>query len=242
MLLLRSALFYVVFYGSTFVFSMALILFGWMLPFGARCAIPRAWGRTNLWGLRVFCGLKVEVHGLENIPAGPGVFLSKHQSAWETTALWPILNLPLAWVLKRELMWIPIFGWALAVMQPVAINRKEVKKALKDVVDQGLAQLAKGRWVLIFPEGTRTAPGQQGKYGGSGALLASKAGVPVVPIAHNAGVFWRRRGIAKHAGTIQVRIGQAIDTKGLSAGEINRRTEEWIEAQVASLDQQSPRA
>lgn len=237
MLFLRSFLYYILFYGSTALFSLVLVLVGWALPFAQRCTIARGWGGFNLWALRAVCGLKVEVQGLENIPPGNGVFLVKHQSAWETMALWPLLGKPLTWVLKRELMWIPIFGWALAVMEPVAIDRKAIKKALKEVVEQGTVRLARGRWVLIFPEGTRTAPGQHGKYGGSGALLASKAGVPVVPIAHNAGVFWRRRGIAKQAGTIQLRIGPPIDTQGISAGEINRRAEEWIEAQVAALPQ-----
>ena len=235
MLLARSLLFYPLFFGSTLFFSLLLVIFGWALPYAQRCRIAVAWGAFNLWVLRVVCGLSYRVLGLENLPVGNAVLLVKHQSAWETLALWPILNRPLTWVLKRELMWIPVFGWALAVMQPVAIDRKAGKKALKEVVEQGKARLEQGRWVVIFPEGTRVAPGEQKKYGAGGALLAERSGFPVAPIAHNAGLFWRRRGIAKHPGVVEVSIGPVIETQGLSAGEINRRAEAWIEAEARRL-------
>ncbi len=235
MLQIRSLLFYPLFFGSTVLFSLFLVLIGWALPYPLRCRIAIGWGAFNLWALRVVCGLSYSIRGLENLPSGNAVLMVKHQSAWETLALWPLLSRPLTWVLKRELMWIPIFGWALAVMQPVAIDRKAGKKALKEVVEQGKLRLSQGRWVVIFPEGTRTAPGEQRKYGAGGALLAERAGYPVVPIAHNAGLYWRRRGLAKHPGVIQVSIGPVIDTKGLSAGEINKRTESWIEGEAMAM-------
>ena len=132
-------------------------------------------------------------------------------------------------------MWIPIFGWALAAAQPIAIDRKSGRKAASQVIQQGRKRLEQGRTVVIFPEGTRVAPGSRKKYGIGGALLAEKTGYPVLPVAHNAGEFWRRRDIKKYPGIIQVVIGPVIDAKGLSAVEINKRAELWIEETVASL-------
>jgi 1-acyl-sn-glycerol-3-phosphate acyltransferase len=240
MLLFRSLLFYPLFFGSTVVLSLLLVLLGWALPYPQRCRIAIAWGRFNLWALRVVCGLHYRVSGLEQLPATNAVLLVKHQSAWETFALWAILGRPLTWVLKRELMWVPIFGWALAIMQPVAIDRKAGKRALREVVEQGRQRLQQGRWVVIFPEGTRTAPGERRKYGAGGALLAERSGFPVVPIAHNAGMFWRRRGIGKYPGVVEVKIGPLIETQGLSAGEINQRAEAWIEAEALAMLQTAP--
>ena len=134
-------------------------------------------------------------------------------------------------------MWIPIFGWALAAAEPIAINRKAGRRAAHQIIKQGRRRLELGRTVVVFPEGTRVAPGTRKKYGIGGALLAEKTGYPVVPIAHNAGVFWRRRGLKKFPGIIQVVIGPLIETKGLSAIEINRRAEQWIEATVSTLPQ-----
>jgi 1-acyl-sn-glycerol-3-phosphate acyltransferase len=140
-----------------------------------------------------------------------------------------------AWVLKRELMWIPVFGWALAAVKPIAIDRKAGRKAMKQVVEQGQACLAEGRNVIIFPEGTRTAPGERRRYNAGGALLAAKAEVPVIPIAHNAGVFWARRGLKKHPGTIQVVIGEPIPTEGKHASDIMAEIEAWIEGVQETL-------
>lgn len=142
------------------------------------------------------------------------------------------------WVLKRELMWIPIFGWALAAAQPIAIDRKARRHAAKQIIDQGTKYLNIGRTVVVFPEGTRVAPGTRKKYGIGGALLAEKSGFPVVPVAHNAGIFWRRRGLKKYPGTVQVVIGPAIEPKGLTASEINKRAEQWIEETLSTLPQQ----
>jgi 1-acyl-sn-glycerol-3-phosphate acyltransferase len=209
-----------------------------LLPFRFRSAIANGWGYCNLVLQRWICGLKYRISGLENIPQRNTIVLSKHQSAWETIAFRWLLPREQTWVLKRELMWIPLFGWALAAAQPIAINRKAGRRAAVQIIEQGKARLEQGRTVVIFPEGTRVAPGTRKKYGLGGALLAEKTGYPVLPIAHNAGVFWRRRGIQKYPGTIDVVIGPLIETTGLNAAEINRRTEQWIEETLSKLPQQ----
>ncbi len=172
--------------------------------------------------------------GLENLPNTPSVILSKHQSAWETIAFQTIFP-PQAWVLKRELLWIPFFGWGLAATRPIAIDRSQGVRALDSVVKQGIQRIEEGRWVVVFPEGTRTAPGEKGRYNPGGAMLASKAQVPVVPVAHNAGEFWPRRGFIKKPGTITVSIGPPIETKGRKAKQINAEAEAWTENEVEQL-------
>jgi len=235
MILIRSSLFFVGMLITTIAIAGPLSIFGWFISYRRRCQISNAWGGVNLWLLRVLCGLTYEVEGIENLPPGNTVVLSKHQSAWETMALRYILPPEQAWVLKRELLLVPFFGWALALVEPIAINRKAGGKAVKQVISQGLAQLEKGRNVIIFPEGTRVAPGEKKRYGIGGALLAYKAEVPVVPIAHNAGLFWRRRGINKYPGTIKMIVGKPITTKDKSAAEVNKAVEAWIETQMETL-------
>ena len=151
-----------------------------------------------------------------------------------------MLFVPQAWVLKRELLWIPIYGWGLAVMQPIAIDRGSAVKSFRQIVAQGSQRLRDGVSVVVFPEGTRTAPGERGKYLPGGAMLAGKSGFPVVPVAHNAGWFWRRKGLLKYPGEIKMVIGPPIHTDGLSTAEINRRAEEWIENTTAGLPQPRP--
>jgi len=205
------------------------------LPHARRYAVTRQWARFIVWSLDWACGLRFEVQGADNLPAQPAIVLAKHQSAWETIAFQQIFP-PQCWVLKRELLLIPIFGWALALTWPIPIKRGEAARALRDVVDEGVKRLAAGRWVVVFPEGTRVNPGEHGRYQRGGALLAQKSGAPVVPVAHNAGSFWRRRGLIKRPGTIQVRIGPVIDPAGKTPREINRLAEEWIEGQMALLE------
>ncbi|MDX1314625.1 MAG: lysophospholipid acyltransferase family protein [Eudoraea sp.] len=221
---------------STIFFGLIMAVFGWFLPFIINSKIANAWGITNSFLLRFICGLTYSVEGLENLPENSAcIIMSKHQSAWETITFRGIFPANQAWVLKRELMFIPIFGWALAVVQPIAINRKAGREAMKQVVEQGLLRLSQNRNVIIFPEGTRVAPGERKRYGAGGSLLAAKADVPVIPVAHNAGVFWKRRGLNKYPGNIQVVIGPAINTKGMSASEINQNVEEWIESEMDKL-------
>lgn len=188
--------------------------------------------------LEKFCGLGYVVEGLENLPETPSILMAKHQSTWETIALRALLPFRHTWVLKRELLWVPFFGWALALFRPIAIDRRSGRKAVRKLLTEGKRALEDGLSIVIFPEGTRVAPEQRKRYGLGGAMLAAHTGAPVVPIAHNAGVFWRRRDLKKYPGTIQVVIGQAIATKGLSPAEVSNTVEQWIEEQMERLPRQ----
>lgn len=233
MIRIRSLLFYVLLALATVVFVIIGIVI-LPLPFPLRFGIMSHWARFNFLTLKYICGLDYTVEGLENIPAGPAIILCKHQSVWETLALQ--IHFPAqVWILKRELLWIPIYGWGLASMQPIAINRSSALRALKQIVSDGRKRLDRGLWVVIFPEGTRMAPGERGKYQVGGGLLAEKSGYPVVPVAHNAGHFWPRNSIDKRPGTIRMVIGPTISPAGKSAGQITLEAEQWIESTVASL-------
>ena len=235
MLFIRSSLFFILMIIVTVFFSLIMAILGWILPFNANCRLATGWAQTNLFLLKNICGLDYQVSGLENIPDTACIIMSKHQSAWETIAFRSIFPANQAWVLKKELMYVPIFGWALAVVSPIAINRKAGKKAARQVIDQGLEKLSLNRNIMIFPEGTRVAPGERIRYGIGGGLLAEKANVPLIPVAHNAGVFWKRRGLIKLPGTIQVVIGEAIDTSGKRSVKIMQDVEEWIESKMLEL-------
>lgn len=176
------------------------------------------------------CNLRYEVIGKENIPQTNSIILAKHQSAWETIAMQLIFPTQ-TWVLKRELLFLPFFGWGLAMTEPVAINRASGKKALRQVIKQGTDRLKRGLWLVIFPEGTRTAFGSKGKYAIGGALLAEKSGFPVVPVAHNAGKYWPKDSFIKYPGTITLSIAPMIDSSQLKAKAINQLAEDWIESQ-----------
>jgi len=233
MLWLRSLLFSAGMILSLLLF-MPVIPLLYPFDYQKRYAVLTRWGRFILWWLRVTCRLDYLVEGEAHIPAGPAVILAKHQSAWETIALQRIFP-PQTWIVKRELLWIPVFGWSLAMLQSIAIDRSAGRKALQQVLEQGRERLRRGIWVVIFPEGTRTRPGAPGKYNIGGAMLAKKSGYPVVPVAHNAGLFWPRQGFLKRPGTIEVRVGPPIDPTGKSAGEINTAVEQWIEGEMAKL-------
>lgn len=237
MIAVRSAIYLVFLALTVAVFGGTLAVVGWALPLRARNAISNAWGMTNLWLQRAICGLGYRVSGGENLPPTPCIVMAKHQSAWETIALRGLLPPNQCWILKRELMWVPVFGWALAAMRQIAIDRKAGTKAVKQVIREGIAALDGGRYVVIFPEGTRTAPGERRKYGIGGAMLAERSGYPVLPIAHNAGVFWRRRGLHKYPGTIDVVMGPLVHSAGRRAPEILQDVEDWIEGTVARLPQ-----
>ncbi len=232
---LRSLAFTTLLFLVTAFFGVVVLL-SMLLPlsFERRYLIPRTWGRFLTWLAGVTCGLRYTVEGRENLPQRPFVSLWKHSSAWETLAQMFVVP-PASWLLKREVLWIPIVGWAVRMYQPIAINRSAGHAAVNQVVAQGRARLAAGMGVIVYPEGTRVAPGQTRKYGISGALLACEAGAPVVPIAHNSGCFWRRRSLLKRPGTIRVVIGPPIETAGLTPREVNERAQQWIEAKVAEL-------
>lgn len=233
MLYLRATLFYLGLALITIIYLPITQLL-WPFPIAFRFRIISKWSVFNLWWLRVTCNLTYVVEGRENVPAGPGIILCKHQSAWETMALQLVFP-PQVWVLKRELLWIPIYGWCLAAMQPIAIDRQSGIKAMRQVSAAGLQRLKEGLWIVIFPEGTRVAPGVKGKYQPGGGLLAEQLRCPVVPVAHNAGYFWPRNSFRKWPGTIRLVIGPAIDSKGQSAREIMSLAENWIEGVMERL-------
>ncbi len=214
-------------------YALAAIL---VRPFGiaASYRVAVAWARLITGLCRRLCGLGYRIEGAENVPPSAGVVLMKHSSAYETIA--QMLLFPAqCWVLKRELMWTPFFGWALAAVQPIAINRRAGNNAVAQVVEQGKRQLALGRWVIVFPEGTRMPAGETRRYGIGGTLLAQKAGCLIVPVAHNAGDFWPRRGLRKRPGTVVFRIGTPMDPAGRDPREFNAEVQRWIEAEVAEL-------
>ena len=189
---------------------------------------------SMMWLLRVICNIRMEVRGAENIPKEACIVLCKHQSAWETFALQTVFP-PQVWVLKRELLWLPFFGWGLALTSPIAINRSDGKGAMKQLLKQGKERLDNGFCVVIFPEGTRIPYGQKGKYKIGGALLAASSGVPVVPVAHNAGRLWGRNAFSKHPGLVTMSIGKPIVTQDRKADDINAEVEAWIENEIQQL-------
>lgn len=238
-MVLRSAAQNLVFALSLLVWAL-LSLLTWPFPYRFRYAFVTRWTHFNLWWLERMCGLRCEVRGLENIPPeGGGIVMAKHQSTWETMALQRWFE-PQTWVLKRELMHMPLFGWAIALLEPIAIDRNARGGAVRVMCEEGAKRLRDGRWVVIFPEGTRMPPGQRGRYRVGGGVLAARTGATVIPVAHNAGEFWGRNQILKRPGVIQVRIGPPIDSRGKSAHEIMHAVESWIEAEMAEINR--PRA
>jgi 1-acyl-sn-glycerol-3-phosphate acyltransferase len=233
--LARSLLYEAVLIGSAVVFSALLIGFGSIVSEDRRDRIGRTWARVNLRALKTLCGLDYRVTGLEHLPAGAAVVLCKHQASWEIIALRAILPLRQSWVLKQELMRIPIFGRGLKHLHSIPIDRAAGRRAFIVMVRAGTKALDSGRSVIVFPEGTRVAPGVRKAYAPGGAALAQRSGRPLVPIAHNAGLFWARHGVRKIPGRIDVVIGPVITTEGRAVDEINAEVEAWIESTVASL-------
>ena len=204
------------------------------LPRMTRYWLISGWSRTVIFMARTILGIRWRVEGRENLPPRPAVILAKHQSAWETMAF-QIIFPPQVHVLKRELLWIPFFGWGLALMSPIPIDRRRGMAALRAIARRGRERLAQGFWVVVFPEGTRVAPGKTRDYQPGGAWLAAAAGAPVVPVAHNAGLLWPRYGFIKRAGTVTVRIGPPIDTANRDPKTINELAKTWIEEQQKAL-------
>lgn len=225
---LASVVFTTILFLDSVAWGIAIVLFGW-LPFRRLYGFARAWAHTNLWLAKFLCGLDWVIEGREHIPReGAHVTMWKHTSTWETLAQMIVFP-PQAWVLKREILWIPFVGWACYLLRCIAIDRGAGHRAVNQVLDEGRERLAAGIWVLIFPEGTRTAPGETRKYGLSGALLASQAGCLLVPVAHDAGSFWPRRGLVKKPGRIRVRIGPPIESAGRDPRQLNAEVKSWIE-------------
>lgn len=233
MTLLRSALFAAALVLVTPVYAL-VALATFPLPRMARYRVISGWSRLVIQLARVLLGIEWRVEGRENLPGRPAVILSKHQSAWETMAFQVIFP-PQVHVLKRELLWIPFFGWGLALMSPIAIDRSRGVAALRAMARRGRERLEQGFWVIVFPEGTRVAPGERREYQLGGAWLAAAAAAPVVPVAHNAGLFWPRNAFLKRPGTVTVRIGPAIETAQRDPKTINSMAEKWIEEQQKAL-------
>jgi len=230
----RSALFWLALLLFTPPYAL-LALASAPLPRMARYRVISGWSWLMLWCLRGLCGIQWTVEGREHLPATPSVILSKHQSAWETLAFQQIFP-PQVHVLKRELLWLPFFGWGLALMSPIPIDRGRGLSALRQIARRGKRRLEQGFWVVVFPEGTRVAPGRRRKYQMGGAWLAAHAGATVVPVAHNAGRCWPRNSFLKYPGRVTVRIGPPIESAGRDPGAINAEVELWIETQQQTLD------
>ncbi len=226
-----------------FLFGMAILtfIFGFtclltvVLPYKMRYRFITYWSVCNLWWLRITCGLTYEVIGKENIPEHTCIVMANHQSTWETLAIGPIFP-PLTWVVKKELFMIPIFGWGLALTQPIALDRKAGRKAVDQLVEKGCEKIKSGRSILIFPEGTRTPTGTKRKFKIGGALLAEKSGAPIIPVAHNSGTFWARKQLTKKPGTIKMVIGTEITTQGKTAEQINNELYTWICSQRDEIE------
>jgi len=233
MQIIRSTIYFTLMVITGALYAIPASFTGFM-PFDKRFKFISQWARFNIWALEKICGLGYEIKGKENIPNEASIILAKHQSTWETFAT-QIIFPPQTWVLKKSLLNIPFFGWGLRQTEPVAIDRKRKRKAMEQVMEQGKDRLDKGRWIIIFPEGTRIAPGKKGKYKLGGARLAVHSGRKIVPVAHNAGEFWARHSFTKKAGKITVSILPPIDPHGLTAEEINSKVEESIESEMKAI-------
>ena len=234
MLWIRSALYAVFLVVTVIPYALACLLWA-PLPMRWRYRLTVGWPILAVWGARAICGIRWKVEGIENLPDAPAVVLSKHQSAWETCFLPYCLPRQVCFVYKKELHWVPFFGWGLGLLGMIPIDREKGRDAFDQVVTIGKERLKSGIWPLIFPEGTRVSPGKVGRYKMGGALLATKAGVPVIPVAHNAGECWRRNAFIKHPGLVTVRFGPVISSAGLTPDELNARVQEWIEGEMHKL-------
>ena len=233
MTLLRSALFAAALVLVTPPYALIALL-TFPLPRMMRYRIISGWSMLVVWLARAILGIDWRIEGREHLPSRPAVILAKHQSAWETMAF-QLFFPPQVHVLKRELLWIPFFGWGLALMSPIAIDRSRGVKALRAIARRGRERLEQGFWVVVFPEGTRVRPGERRPYQLGGAWLAAAAGAPIVPVAHNAGVVWPRNAFLKRPGTVTIRIGPMIDATGRDPKALNDMAEAWIEEQQKAL-------
>ena len=228
-----SAFFTLFLFAWTFLYAIPFTLACLFLPFPRRFLLVRVYASVVLWVLRWSCGLTHQVEGAP-LPPGCHVALWKHSSSWETMAMMVIFPRQV-WVLKRELLWIPVVGWGLKLMHAIAIDRKAGHSAVSQVVEQGKARIAEGDWVMVFPEGTRMAAGETRRYGVSGALLAAATDTLIVPVAHDAGYYWPRRGLMKKPGTIRLVIGPAVAPGGREVRAVNEQVQNWIETTVRGL-------
>lgn len=230
-LFLRSALFMVLMAIATVIWSGVCMLAA-PLPYNKRYFVTSRWNVFIVWCAKWICGINYQFKGYENFPDAPAIILSKHQSAWETIFLLANLPRPLVFVFKKEILYIPFFGWGIALLRMIPIDRKQGKNAFKSVVAHGKRRLNDGQWIIMFPEGTRIPVGQQGKYKSGGTRLAVETGAVVVPIALNSGECWPKNSFIKKPGTVTVSVGKPISSEGKSPDELMEQVEQWIESEM----------
>ena len=233
---MRAALYYAAFYPATIVYSLLCLVVARFLPFRQKFNFVTQINYFYIWWLRVCCGVKLHVEGLENLPKdGAFVAISNHQSEWETIYFQTLIR-PQCVVLKQELLKVPFFGWALGLLEPIALDRSQRRGALKQLLTEGRDRLERGIPIVIFPQGTRLPVGERGKFNKGGAMLAASAGVPVVPIVHDAGVFWPGKSFCKYPGTITLRIGKPVATEGKSVEDVHTESVGWLLEQMDELE------
>lgn len=233
MQILRSTLFSLGMLLSILVYTLPCIIVR-VLPFRMCFSFVSSWCAFNVFWLKITCGIDYEVTGLENIPDKPCIIMSNHQSTWETLAF-PGIFPTLAWVIKKELLYLPLFGWGIASVQPIALDRKKGKKAIQQLVNDGKKKLSLGRFILLFPEGTRIPYDEQRTLKVGGFVLAKQAQADILPVAHDSGRLWPRKQFLKKSGTIQVRIGKPISSANKSADELRAEYSDWLQSTRTEL-------
>ncbi len=237
----RSALYFLFLIATIVPWATFAVLYSIFVRGERLYWVCAGWLGVSVWGARVICGVHARVHGRENLPDSPVVLLSKHQSAWETLAFPTLMPHPLCYVFKRELLWIPFFGWAMARMDLIHIDRSKRTEAWSKVAEQGRRFMAQGNWVIMFPEGTRTPRGGQGVYKHGGTRLAIETGRPVLPVAVTSARCWPKKSFVLRPGIVDVSIGKPIDSTGRGADSLMREVETWIEAEMRRLDPEAYR-
>jgi 1-acyl-sn-glycerol-3-phosphate acyltransferase len=237
----RSALYFLFLVVTIVPWATAAVIYSIFVRGERLYWVCAGWLRLAVWGARVICGVQARVQGYENLPDSPVVMLPKHQSAWETLAFPSLMPHPLCYVFKRELLWIPFFGWAMARMDLIHIDRSKRTEAWTKVAEQGRRFMAQGNWVIMFPEGTRAPRGGQGKYKNGGTRLAVETGRPVLPVAVTSARCWPRKSFVLRPGVIDVSIGKPIPSTGRDADSLMRQVETWIEAEMRRLDPEAYR-
>jgi 1-acyl-sn-glycerol-3-phosphate acyltransferase len=240
MALIRSSLHMAFMFFTVIPYALLIVIASLLgAPGNKLYLIAQRWLTLSIDAARVIMGIRYQIHGQENLPVGdtsPAILLVKHQSTYETFLMPAIMPHPLAYVFKRELLYVPFFGWAIGKLDMIHIDRSQRAKAFAKVVEQGQALLAQGVWVIMFPEGTRIPRGQRGSYKSGGARLAIATGAPVIPIAVTSAKCWPRKAFIKYPGVVDVSIGQPIPSVGRDADELTREVEQWIEAEMQRLD------
>jgi len=229
MTILRSALFYIGYLSSGMLASILACLIGPFIGLDKRLKLFSLWPRFTNWFLNLTCGIKVNVIGKENLPSGPCVIVSNHQGQWETFSMQYLFH-PLCTLLKRELLFIPLWGWAMKMLHPIGINRDKPKQAILQTLEEGSERLKRGMFVLLFPEGTRVKAGRVGKYARSGFELAKRNNVKVLPLCHNSGDCWPAHKFIKKSGTINLHIGKPfyVEDSKESAEDVRQ----WVEEKL----------